>query len=116
MSDNLLIKNGRVIDPANGLDMVGDVLLVGGKVARVEGRTGDTGAPDSQSPAPKTIDASGLVVCPGLIDIHVHLREPGNEGAETIATGSAAAVAGGFTSIACMPNTTPALDDETAIE
>lgn len=108
MSQKLLIKGGRIIDPACDVDLVGDLLLVDGKVASIERSISDGQA--------QTIDARGKIVCPGLIDIHVHLREPGNEGAETIATGCAAAVAGGFTSIACMPNTTPALDDETAIE
>lgn len=103
-----LIKGGRIIDPASGVDLVGDLLIEGGKVARLER---SITARDAE-----VIDATGLIVSPGLIDIHVHFREPGNEGAETIETGSAAAVAGGFTSVACMPNTTPALDDEAAIE
>lgn len=109
MSDGkLLIKGGRVIDPAAGLDRTADVLLAGGKVAGIDSELSD---PDAQ-----VIDARGLIVCPGLIDIHVHFREPGDEDEETIATGSAAAVAGGFTSVACMPNTKPVLDDEAAIE
>lgn len=104
----ILIKGGRVIDPASKRDGSFDVLLSDGKVALVEERIRDTEA--------QVIEAEGSLVTPGLIDIHVHLREPGNEDEETIATGSAAAVAGGFTSIACMPNTRPALDDESAIE
>jgi len=104
----LLIRGGRIIDPANHLDTVGDLLLADGKVAAVA----ETIAPD----AAEVIDARGLIVCPGLIDIHVHFREPGDENAEDIASGSAAAVAGGFTSVACMPNTRPALDDETSID
>jgi dihydroorotase len=108
MHENLLIKGGRIIDPASGIDLEGDVLLADGKVAEV-------GRALSSSNA-RVIQASGRIVSPGLVDIHVHLREPGNEGAETIATGTAAAVAGGFTSIACMPNTSPTLDTETAIE
>ena len=103
----ILIRNGRVIDPSQSLDAEGDVLLVGGRVARV-GRVTET--------AEEVIDARGLIVAPGLIDMHVHLREPGGEEEETIASGSAAAVAGGFTSVACMPNTHPPLDDATAIE
>ena len=102
-----LIKGGRVIDPANGVDDVRDVLIADGKVRQV-GHV--TTVPD------ETIDGRGMLVCPGLIDMHVHLREPGDENTETIASGSAAAVAGGFTSIACMPNTTPALDNEAQIE
>jgi dihydroorotase len=108
MNGRILIKNGRVIDPASGIDMTADVLLSGGKVEAV-----DRGLSEADA---EIIDARGLIVSPGLIDIHVHLREPGNEGAETIATGTAAAAAGGFTSIACMPNTSPALDNETAVE
>jgi len=107
-SGKILIKGGRIIDPGNGIDKVGDVLLASGAVARVGGEITDFDA--------EAIDATGLIVCPGLIDIHVHFREPGDENAETIASGSSAAVAGGFTSVACMPNTRPALDDETAID
>ncbi|HOB74964.1 MAG TPA: dihydroorotase [Phycisphaerae bacterium] len=104
----LLIKGGRVIDPAAGVDRTADVLLADGKVAGIDS---SLSVPDAQ-----VIDARGRIVCPGLIDIHVHFREPGDEDEETIATGSAAAVAGGFTSVACMPNTRPALDDEAGIE
>jgi dihydroorotase len=105
---NVLIKGGRIIDPASGLDRVADLLLTDGKVARIDSSINEPGA--------EVIDAAGLIVCPGLIDIHVHFREPGDEEEETIATGSAAAVAGGFTSVACMPNTHPALDNEASIE
>lgn len=90
-----------------GVDQVVDLTIVNGKVASI-GEAPDGGA--------EMIDASGLIVCPGLIDMHVHLREPGNEDEETIASGSAAAVAGGFTSIVCMPNTDPPLDTEAEIE
>jgi dihydroorotase len=103
----LLIRNGRVIDPAQRLDRVCDLLIDGGKVRKL-GRAAER--------AERTIDASGLIVCPGLIDMHVHLREPGNDDEETIASGAAAAVAGGFTTIACMPNTQPPLDQEAGIE
>jgi dihydroorotase len=108
MASKILIRGGRVIDPASGLDQITDLLLADGKVNQIGPRLGSAGA--------EIIDAAGLIVTPGLIDIHVHLREPGDEDEETIATGSAAAVAGGFTSIACMPNTQPSLDDEAAIE
>jgi dihydroorotase len=101
-----VIRNGRVIDPSQGLDEVTDLTIVDGKVAAL-GKAG---------PGGESIDAKGKIVCPGLIDIHVHLREPGNEDAETIASGCAAAVAGGFTSIACMPNTMPAIDNEAMVE
>ncbi|MBR6436181.1 MAG: amidohydrolase family protein, partial [Thermoguttaceae bacterium] len=95
---SLLIKNGRVIDPANGVDRVTNVLIENGRVTSYDlNSRGED----------KVIDATGKLVVPGLIDPHVHLREPGFEEDETIATGTAAAVAGGFTSIACMPNTNP---------
>ena len=100
-----LLKGGRVVDPANGRDGVFDVLIDGDRIARV-GRDlpvdGDATVVDVPS---------GLVVCPGLIDMHVHLREPGQEHKETVATGTAAAVAGGFTAVACMPNTSPVNDN-----
>lgn len=104
--DNLIIKGGRVIDPAQGIDEVADVVIRGGKIAEI-GRATSGG---------ETIEAAGRIVCPGLIDMHVHLREPGQEDAETIASGCAAAVAGGFTSIACMANTSPAVDNEAMVE
>jgi dihydroorotase len=102
-----LILNGRVICPAQGIDERANLLLRDGKIAA---RTADAPAAD------ETIDASGLIVSPGLIDMHVHLREPGDAGEETIASGSAAAVAGGFTSLACMPNTEPAVDNVASCE
>lgn len=105
---DLLIKNGRIIDPANGIDGTGDVLVREGKIAEV-GRVSVDGAAE-------VIDARNLLVVPGLIDMHVHLREPGDEEEETIASGSAAAVAGGFTSVVCMPNTDPAIDNEATVD
>jgi len=104
--NDILIRNGRVIDPAGGIDEIADVAIADGKIARVGGAAGK---------ARKTIDAKGLIVCPGLIDIHVHCREPGHEEEETIATASAAAVAGGMTTILAMGNTHPPQDDERAI-
>src|SRR5271155_551402 len=104
----LRITNGRVIDPSQGLDLVTDVWLCGYRVHAVGAR------PDLR--ATRTIDATNRIVCPGLIDMHVHLREPGREEDETIATGTAAALAGGITSVACMPNTEPALDSQAAAE
>ncbi len=96
---------GRVIDPVNGRDGVFDVLIDGGRIARVGHRLEVGDGVD-------VIDLpSGLVVCPGFIDMHVHLREPGQEHKETVATGTAAAVAGGFTAVACMPNTSPVNDN-----
>ncbi|HUJ21185.1 MAG TPA: dihydroorotase [Bryobacteraceae bacterium] len=101
----LLIKNGRLIDPASGRDETGDVLLEGGRVRAC--------GPHLESPGAEIFDASGLVVTPGLVDMHVHLREPGIEHSETIETGARAAAAGGFTSICCMPNTVPVNDNAT---
>jgi dihydroorotase len=101
----LLIKNGRVIDPATGRDEVGDILIKGGLIVRM--------GPNLHATGVIGFDASGMVVTPGFIDMHVHLREPGFEHAETIESGSRAAVAGGFASICCMPNTSPVNDDAT---
>ncbi len=101
----LLIKNGRVIDPASGADMTADVLIRDGAIA---GLGANLRAPDAE-----VFDASGLIVAPGFIDMHVHLREPGIEHAETIETGARAAAAGGFTTICCMPNTLPVNDNAT---
>lgn len=101
----LVIRNGRVIDPASKLDAVCDVFCVNGYVAAVGEKIYATGAEE--------FDASGLIVAPGFIDMHVHLREPGFEHAETIESGSRAAAAGGFTSICCMPNTAPVNDSAT---
>ncbi|MFW6155283.1 MAG: dihydroorotase [Planctomycetota bacterium] len=110
MSD-LLIRRGRVIDPAGGVDKRADVLIRRNKIERV-GRIGQEAAGDACT----VIDAHDKLVCPGLIDIHVHCREPGNEGKETIATAAAAAVAGGFTTIVAMPNTTPVVDNEAMVQ
>jgi len=107
MNSELLIKNGRVIDPANGIDEKCDVLIVDEKIAEI-GKIGK----DVET----VIDATGKLVVPGLIDMHVHFREPGDEEEETIASGSAAAVAGGFTSVVCMPNTRPPIENEIDVE
>jgi dihydroorotase len=106
----LLVRNGRVIDPSQGLDAVADVWLRGDKVLAIGDRP--SGTPD---PA-ETLDATGLIVTPGIIDPHVHLREPGNEEDETIGTGATAALAGGVTTVACMPNTLPPLDTRASVE
>jgi dihydroorotase len=111
MPNDLLIKNGNVIDPANGIDKKCDVLIVDGKIAEV----GSIG-PQVEKGVQKVIDAAGKLVTPGLIDIHVHFREPGDEEEETITSGSTAAVAAGFTSVVCMPNTKPPIEDETDVE
>ena len=99
---SIVIKNGRVIDPSSATDRIADVLIVDGKIAGV--------APNLTSPHAEVFDATGMVVAPGFIDMHVHLREPGFEHAETVESGSRAAAAGGFTSICCMPNTKPVND------
>jgi dihydroorotase len=101
----LVIRNGHLVDPAAGVDAAKDILLKDGKVAEIAGP-----GKLKQANGAETIDATGLVVTPGLIDIHVHLREPGQGYKETIATGTAAAAAGGFTAVAAMPNTTPVND------
>ncbi len=104
----LIIKNGRVIDPAAKRDKVSDVFIADGKFVK-------TLTPAQQKTA-QVIDARGLVVCPGLVDIHVHFREPGQTHKETILTGSQAAAAGGFTSVVCMPNTSPVADNTGTIQ
>lgn len=96
--NSLTIRRGRIIDPASGRDETGDLFIVDGRIAA---------APGADAPE---WDAAGLVVCPGLIDIHVHLREPGQAAKETLETGTRAAAAGGFTSVVCMPNTKPVAD------
>jgi dihydroorotase len=101
----IAIRGGHVIDPAAGVDAAKDILLKDGRVAEIAGPGKLKGAEGAE-----VIDAKGLVVAPGLIDIHVHLREPGQAYKETIATGTAAAAAGGFTAVAAMPNTTPVND------
>ena len=109
----LLIKNGRVIDPANGIDDQSDIIIEQGTI--VEVRPGGTGK-EKEHGAEQIIDARGKIVVPGLIDMHVHLREPGHEYKETIRTGCRAAAAGGFTALACMPNTQPVNDNQSVTE
>jgi dihydroorotase len=107
---NILIKNGQMIDPANKVDEKLDILLSDGKTARL-GKPGSIPADGAQ-----VVDASGKILVPGLVDMHVHLREPGFEYKETIKTGAAAAKAGGFTSVCCMPNTNPVNDNRSVTE
>jgi dihydroorotase len=104
----LVIKGGRIIDPATKRDKVGDVFIADGKIA--------ASLTAAQKKSAKVIDAKGLVVCPGLVDIHVHFREPGQTHKENILTGSQAAAAGGFTTVVCMPNTSPVADNAGTIE
>jgi len=100
--NKILIKNGRVVDPANKLDEVLDILIENGKISKV--------AKNIKNGAGETIDATGKIVMPGIVDMHVHLREPGREDKETIASGTRAALKGGVTSVLAMPNTNPAID------
>lgn len=104
---SILIKNGRLIDPYNKVDRTADLYIENGLVVEI-------GTPDR--PADTVIDAKDKIVSPGLIDTHVHFRQPGDEEEETIASGSMAAVAGGYTSVVCMPNTNPPIDEATAVE
>jgi dihydroorotase len=100
----LLVRGGRVLDPAGGVDALADVLVLDGRIVRV--------GPALEAPAEaRVVDAAGWVVCPGFIDMHVHLREPGYEYKETVATGTRAAAAGGFTAVCCMANTLPVNDN-----
>lgn len=109
-----LLQGGRTIDPASGLDGRADLLLRDGRIAAISTRPGQLS--HELGPSDLRIDCDGLIVAPGLIDPHVHLREPGSEAKETIRTGAASAVAGGFTTVCCMPNTTPALDTAAMVE
>ncbi len=108
MAKDLLVKGGRVVDPALERDAVLDILVSEGKILKVA---------ENLEPGPDTqvLDVAGMIVMPGLIDMHVHLREPGYEEKEDIQTGTAAAAMGGFTAVACMPNTNPPIDDDTVV-
>lgn len=105
---SLLLRGGRVVDPANGRDETADLLIEDGRIAKIERGLKASGA--------NVLDVSGKVIAPGFVDMHAHLREPGQEWKETIATGTRAAAAGGFTAIACMPNTTPVNDERPVTE
>ena len=107
---SLLVQGGHVIDPSQGVDEIGSLLITEGKISWLG--KGETTPPQ---PDYDILPARGLIVCPGLIDLHCHLREPGFEEKETIATGTRAAARGGFTTICCMPNTSPPLDNQAAI-
>ncbi|MBL6714458.1 MAG: dihydroorotase [Pirellulales bacterium] len=110
---SLLIRGGRIVDPSQSLDATGDVLIRDGRVVAI----GAAAVSESDAAgADEVIDAEGMIITPGLVDMHVHLREPGREEDETIETGAAAAIAGGFTSVACIPNTEPPIDTQGAVE
>jgi dihydroorotase len=111
MATTLLISGGRILDPGQGIDKIADLLIAKGKIAWI----GDKGTAPNHSDL-KTIDATSLVVCPGFIDLHCHLREPGFEDKETISTGTKAAAKGGFTTVCCMPNTNPPIDSQASID
>jgi dihydroorotase len=106
---SLLIQGGQIIDPSQGIDISGNLLITDGKISWL----GEGIPPQADY---DVLNAKGLVVCPGFIDLHCHLRQPGDEEKETIATGTRAAARGGFTTVCCMPNTTPPLDNQTAVE
>jgi dihydroorotase len=111
MNKPLLIKGGRIVDPSQQIDEVGSLLVSEGKVSWLG--KGDAAPPQLDC---DVLNARGLVVCPGFVDLHCHLRQPGNEDKETIATGTRAAARGGFTTVCCMPNTNPPLDNQTTVE
>ncbi len=111
---SILIRNGHVVDPSQGIDGICDILIEEGTIREV--RKAGNRKNEARNSKHETIDASGMLVFPGLVDMHVHLREPGFEYKETIGTGTAAAVRGGFTSVCCMPNTNPVNDNESVTE
>ena len=108
--NSLLITNGRIIDPASGTDASGDLLILDGKISALGSDARGKASKDIE-----TLDVKGAVVCPGLIDSHVHFREPGQSAKETIGTGTLAAARGGFTSVLCMPNTSPSIDNPATV-
>jgi dihydroorotase len=107
-SGALLIRGGRIIDPSQGIDWTGDLLIAEGKIMEVAGTVILSAA--------KNLDAAGLIVCPGFVDLHCHLREPGFEDKETVATGTRAAAIGGFATVCCMANTNPPLDNQIVVD
>ena len=109
LPDKILLKGGKVLDPLNKIDKAADVLIHKGVIEKV-------GQIDSSKYKAEVLDCQGKIISPGWLDIHVHLREPGFEGKETIATGSLAAANGGFTGVCCMPNTSPTIDSQEIIQ
>ena len=113
---SLLIRGGRIIDPSQGIDQIGDLLVSEGKVVQIGSTITLSQSPERSAGKAKNLDATGLVVCPGFVDLHCHLREPGFEDKETVATGTKAAAIGGFTTVCCMANTKPPLDNAAAVD
>jgi len=113
---SLLIRGGHIIDPGQGIDQVGDLLIAEGKIVQIEGTINPSPSFSVILSKAKNLNATGLVVCPGFIDLHCHLREPGFEDKETIATGTKAAAIGGFTIVCCMANTNPPLDSPSTVD
>ncbi|MBI4339862.1 MAG: dihydroorotase [Chloroflexi bacterium] len=111
-TNSILIRNARILDPSQGLDRAGDLLIVDGRISKLAAAIRDGSLP----PGTQVVDGAGLVACPGFIDLHVHLREPGYEDHETIATGGQAAARGGFTTVCAMPNTRPAMDNASVVD
>lgn len=111
MERTVLLCNGRIIDPGNGRDEIGDIVVEGGRITSKKAPASD----EREQGGVEVIDCTGLVIAPGLVDIHVHLREPGQSAKETIATGARAAAAGGFTTLVCMPNTSPPIDNPSVV-
>jgi len=113
---SLLIRGGHIVDPSQGIDQIGDLLVSEGKVVQIGSTITLSQSPERSAGKAKNLDATGLVVCPGFVDLHCHLREPGFEDQETIATGTKAAAIGGFTTVCCMANTKPPLDNAAAVD
>jgi dihydroorotase len=112
---SLLISGAHIIDPSQGIDQIGDLLVDEGNILRIGSTVTPGDRPERSEPKVKHLDASGLVLCPGFVDLHCHLREPGSEDKETIATGTKAAAIGGFAAVCCMANTEPPLDTPAAV-
>ena len=113
----ILIKNGHIIDPSQGINGIGDILIEDGKIKEIKIKSREQRQKTRDDDhTDRIIDAKGMIVIPGLIDMHVHLREPGFEYKETIRTGTLAAVKGGFTTVCCMPNTFPVNDNASVTE